>query len=474
MKLPGRQVLLKIISILAIDLFVYASVITLRTILFRADGGLLAALFFILITITGHLAGWYFRTKTPKLALRLAGSKFTRFLYFMLHIKNGTYFTAAAAAWTAMVLPLLATLFIYDGLGIFRILFEILLTILAYVISMKHSRLSSSQILRNNQIYAGFAVLAICLETTWFIKGLVYLRPWLFAASYFFILAFLIVKNQEDIDSNIFDRKHVEKSILPRNLRRFNTLSVCVVFLVIVLFFNLKKVVAYLLRVTVKLVFLIIEGILWLLSLLFPSQQGTVQNGGSSGEMGFLGESIELIRPWVNLLENTIKYFVIFYTAYRLISLILKKLPGLLRKIADWIKKLFSIKSGEGLPETTDYTDETERVKPVRERKLHSEIKKSMRKSRKDLKSVSDPVERVRYMYCSILHMLPLIGVRQEPSDTTLELIEKARSAVFVKELSPFTGIYNQVRYGEKIPDELMLKKAEAHYGKIAEASDLK
>ncbi|MEN6315617.1 MAG: hypothetical protein ABFD25_15390 [Clostridiaceae bacterium] len=474
MKLPGRYILLKILSTAAIVSFAYAGAVTLRTVFFRDDGGLLSLSFFILIILAGHLAGWYFWSKTPKFALRLAGSKFTRFLYFMLHVKNGMYFTAAVAAWSAMVLPLLATLLIYGTDDLLRTLFEVLLSILAYMMALKYSKMSSTQILHKKRVYTGFAVLAACLEATYFMKDLAYLRPWMFAVSYFFILAFLITKNQEDIDSNIFDKKHVEKSILPRNLRRFNTLSVCTVFLVILLFFNFKKVVVYTLKITAKLIFMIIEGVLWLMSFLFPSQQGTSQNGGSSGTMDFLGKSIELINPIINLIENTIKYFVILYISYKLISFLLKKLPGFLRKVADWIKRLLSIKNGEGLLETADYSDETERVKPVRERRLHNEMKKKIKKSKKDLKSVSDPVERVRYMYSSILHMLPLVGVRQEPSDTTLELIVKTRSAVVVKGLSPFTGIYNQVRYGGKIPDDGMLKEAEAHYEKVTEATDVK
>ena len=474
MKLPGRFILLRILAAVAIGAFVYAGAVTLRAVLFDADGGLFALLLFAIIVLSGNIAGWYFWKKTPKFAVRLVSSKFASFLHFMLHVKNGINLTMSVAAWSAMLIPLLATLLIYRKAGLWRILFEMLLTVVAYIMSLKHSSMSSMQILQKNQVYTGFFVMAVCLETTYFIKNIAYLRPWLFAACYYFILAFLITRNQEDIDSNIFDKKHVEKSILPRNLRRFNTYSVCVVFLVILLFFNFKKVVSAILQFILKLIFYIMKGFLWLMSALLPIQQGASQGGGSQQEMGFFGEGIALINPFKNLLANTVKYFVIIYISYRLLVFLWRKIPKLVRRVVEWIKRLLSIKKGSDLPDTEDYKDETERVKPVRERRIHSEMKRRMRKSKKDLKGVSDPVERVRYLYSSILHMLPLLGVKHEISDTTMELLRKASPQAVVTELSPLTRIYNQVRYGGKIPDALMLEEAEGHYKKVADAANVK
>ena len=474
MRLSWRFISLKILAAMAMGIFVYAGAITLRAALFGADGGLFALLFFAMVILSGHLSGWYFWTKTPKFALHMASSKFASFLYFMLHIKNGTYFTAAVAAWLALLLPLMASLLLYRQYGFWRILFEILLTMLAYIMSLKHSRLSFAQILQKNQVYIGFIILAVSLEVSYFMKDIFYLRPWLFGASYFFILAFLIIKNQEDIDNNIFNKKHVEKSILPKNLRRFNTLSVCVVFLVILLFFNFKTIVSTILRMAVKLIFFIMEGVLWILSLIFPSSQGGTQQGGAPQGFDFFGESTELINPLKNLLSNTIKYFIILYITYRLLAFLYRKIPGLVRRAIEWIKRILSIKKGEVSLETMDYRDETETVKPVRKHENHGEMKKKMRKSRRDLRSVTDPVERVRYMYSSILHMLPLLGVQREPSDTTMELVRKTSSVEIVKELSPFTGIYNQVRYGGKVPDALMLDEAEGHYDKVADLYGIK
>lgn len=483
MKPFGRPLLLRILATTAIGSSVYAGAVTLRTSLFGMNGGLFALLLFVMTMLIGHLAGWQLLGKTPEFASYMAVSKFARFFSFMLHIKDGAHVIMNAAAWSTVLLPLLAVLLIYRSYGIWRIIFEMLLAMVAYIMSLKHSRLASAQIMQKAAVYFSFIVLAVCLEAPYFLKNLAYLRPWLFAASYFFILAFLIIKNQEDIDSNIFDKKHVEKSILPRNLRRFNTVSVCVVFLVIILFFNLKEVVKYILFLLGRLTILIIKGVLWILSCIMPSSQGDLQQGEAApNAFDFFGESAELVYPFKNLISNTIKYFIILYVTYRLLVILKRKIPGLVRRIVGWLQKILSIKKGQKSFETMDYNDETETIKPTRKHDNKREVKKKMRKSRLNLRSISDPAERVRQMYSTILQMLPLLGVRLYKCDTTMEIAGKTAASGEVvtasrevaKEFLPFTAIYNQVRYGDTVPDSGMLKEAEVHFEKAVEVIERK
>lgn len=87
MKLPKRIHLLKILATAAISAFVYVGAVTLRTALFGIDGGFFTLLLFVLIMFLGHLAGGLFFGDAPLFTLRVAGSKFVRFLSFMLYIK---------------------------------------------------------------------------------------------------------------------------------------------------------------------------------------------------------------------------------------------------------------------------------------------------------------------------------------------------------------------------------------------------
>ncbi len=468
MKFPVRFTLLKILAVSAAGIAFYSGTVTVRVVLFGIDGGLFSFLLFACILLSGHLAGGIFLSETPGFALKTAKTKSAGFLSFMLHIKNGARFMSAAAAWLIVLLPILASWAIYNRYGVWRVVFEAFIAAIAYGMALKHSQLAFMQIMGNATVYTGFIVLAVCLEIPYFKSDMTYLRPWLYAASYLFIFTYLILRNQEDIDSNIFDKKHIEKSILPKNLRRFNTLSVCVVFLAVVLFFNLKPVILYMLHILGRFVMVAASGILWLMSLLFPQQEFVPQAGEAPQAFSFFGNAVEPVRPFRNLMYNIAKNFVILYAAYRLLLIAVRRFPALVRKISGLIKKLLSLQKGSAPFENSDYSDEAETVKPVREQRR--QVRKRLKGSRKDLKSITDPVDRVRYMYASLLVMLKLAGIRAEKSDTAAEILKKSISSGFIlNELVPFTTIYNQVRYGGRIPDKEMLIRAEGLFNGVAD-----
>jgi hypothetical protein len=471
-KRPLYSALLKILATSAIGAFLYAVVLTLRAALFGTAGGFLPAAGFALAMGFGYLAGRRLLRSTPPFAIRISAARPVKFVLFMLGAKDAAGSVAAVTAWLLALLPLLAAFLAFAGSGFLRLPFELFVVILAYATALKHSLQPFSRIMSNYKAYAGFVFLALCLESLHFLESISYLRPWLLVISYYYILIYLLAKNQEDIDSNIFDKKHIEKSILPRNLRRFNTFWVCMLFLAVVLLFNLKPVIIWLLRLAAQISVFIISAVFWLASLLF-TPTSTMESGGAATDPGFFGAAVEAIRPLQNLLSNTVKNAVLFYLAYRLLLSLAKWIPVLLRKLAEQIRRLFSFRKGEHSYETADYSDETETVKPVQEQEQKRSLKKKMKKSSRTLKGITDPVERVRFMYGSILSMLPLLGVRTEQSDTTADILKKASvSPQISDELAPFTGIYNCVRYGEQVPDGAALQRAEGHFDKAVEVLD--
>lgn len=466
LKRPGYSVLLKILASAAVGSFLYAAAVTIRTVVFSKDGGLPAAVIFLLTLLMGHFAGGIFLGKTPAFAIKASVFKPVKFLSFMLELKDTAYSVSAAVAWALISVPLLLTGIIYSQAGSFRMIFELFAAALAYSAALKQSQLSFPRIMSNVAAYTGFAVLALALETMNLLKSVAYLKPWVLAISYFFILAYFILKNQEEIDKNIFDKKHIEKSILPRNLRRFNTFWVSIIFVVLLLVFNLQPIVVKLLKLFITLSLYFAAAIGWILDHIFhfgsvPRQSGAVNPND------FFGSTAETIHPLKNLISNILKYSVMMYLAYRLLLLMGKGIPGLIKKISKLLEKLFHIKQGKNSFETTDYSDVTETVKPMRESEQRRQLKKKIRRSSRAIKSITDPVEKVRAMYASILNILPECGIRPEQSDTTAEILKKASvSSDISSELSPFTGIYNQVRYGEQIPDAGILTAAEGHYNK--------
>ena len=154
-----------------------------------------------------------------------------------------------------------------------------------------------------------------------------------------------------------------------------------------------------------------------------------------------------------------------------MILAVIRIAPKVLRRLAKLMKKLFSLERGDKADTNSDYIDETETVIPERRQKNDIAANRSVRAGRKDLRRIKDPVLRVRYMFSIIHKMLPAAGVQPDRSDTPAELVKKAGASQNVSDgLSPFAAVYNQVRYGEKIPDREMLDNAELNFNKALEA----
>jgi hypothetical protein len=215
-----------------------------------------------------------------------------------------------------------------------------------------------------------------------------------------------------------------------------------------------------------KLALLLAQFFLWIISQIFPLQEHAQQKHSAMQNFGMGTGPVDPLR---NLLGNIVKNFVLLYVAYRLVLAALRRLPGLVHRIPELLRKLFSIQRGKSISENSDYSDVTETVRPVRGQERR--VKKLVRRNRRSLAGISDPVERIRYMYASLLGLLPSVDIQHISSDTTLEILGKtARRPDISGELSPFTDIYNQVRYGGEIPDGSELQKAQRHYGRACEA----
>lgn len=467
MKLPQRHTLIKMLSVVAVDSVIYSAYTAIRSALFKEDGGLLAAILFVFTAACAYSAGTVLLEGKLSAAKRASATKAIKFISFMFNIKDSAGSISAVTAWLIMAVPAVLAFFVYNSCGIYRCLLELIYAIIIYIIALKQSRFTASRIMIKQAAWTCLVLIAACLELPYFLGDLTYLRKWFFASLYLFILAFLIVRNQDDIDDNIFSKKHIEKSILPKNLRRFNLASVLVIYIVILLAFNFKDIIIYLLNLLGELVKIIGKAILWILSL-FNNVLYVTQNDGIENNMQdlFQPEEAAQVSPLLNLMGNTLKYFVLLYIAYRLILLLIRIMPTLCRKIAGWIGRLFSISGEKDIArECLDYSDETEIVRPAE----HNRPKKFVRKTgggRRNLKGIKDPVEKVRFMYSGILAAVSEMGVDRSASDTTKEIAEKTSeiSSRTASPLSCFTDIYNEVRYGGLVPDETILEKSQEYY----------
>lgn len=477
MKLVRRSVILRILATVGVNLYVCSGFLTLRALLFGTHGGSKALLLYVLTGVSGFAAGRLLLGGTLSFLSAVSGSRAVKFISFMLNVKNRERFIAAFSAWILILLPLATATIIYGGSGASRALFELLPVMSAYIIALKQSRLGASQIMSNTSVYSGLFILVASLElaniSAIFFSDVRYLKPWLFGVSYFFIFAFLVVRNQEDIDANIFDKKHIEKSILPKNLRSFNTVAVSVVFVLILLMFNLKTVVMAIMRLIGQLSLLIMKFVVWLAEKLLPLNEAEQGNGPSNG--GLFDFGIQPISPVGNFILNIIRSFFLYYIIYRVILAIIRIIPKLSRRLAALMKKLLSLERGDKADTNSDYTDETETVLPGKSKNSPAAVRKIAGRGRKDLRRINDPVLKIRYMFSFILKMLPAAGIRPDRSDTPAELARKAQASQNISEgLSPFAAIYSQVRYGEMVPDRETLDNAELNFNKALDAMEHK
>ncbi|HEX2944712.1 MAG TPA: DUF4129 domain-containing protein [Clostridia bacterium] len=478
MKLVRRSVILRILAVVGVNLYICAGFFTLRASLFGTYGGLIPLLLFFAAGVSGFAAGRMLLGRMPAFLSAVSGLRAVKFITFMLNVKNRERFIAAFSAWIIVLLPLAVSIGLYGGSGPLRVLFELVPVTAAYIAALKQSRLGASQIMSNASVYSGFFILVLSLElaniSQNFFSDISYLKPWLFGVSYFFIFAFLVVRNQEDIDTNIFEKKHIEKSILPKNLRSFNTIAVCVVFVLIILLFNLKAVIMAIMQLIGNLAVLVMKFILWVVGKLF-SESGVEQDNGAPSGGALFGFGIQPVSPVGNLIFNIVRNFTLYYIVYRVVLAIIRIVPKVSRKLAELLKKLFSLERGDKSDTISDFVDETETVIPERKQKHAVGFNRSFSPVRKDLRRIKDPAMKVRYMFSIILKMLPAAGVQPDRSDTPAELVGKAGMPQSIAEgLSPFAAIYNQVRYGEKVPDRDMLDNAELNFNKAVDAMEHK
>jgi len=450
---------------LAVSSCICACTVTLRAWLFVNDGWPEALALYAFSIGIAYITGDIFQDNARWIRW-LSQAKTARFAAFMLNIGNTSRFVRSAASWAMMIVPAAAALVIYSRQSVLRILFELTVVIIAYITALRHSERAPGQVLRDTSLYAGLFFLTVCLELPFLIDGLSHLRPWYFGVMYFLIFSYMIIKNQEDIDRNIYDKKHVEKSVLPRNMRRFNTTLVCIVFLSVLLLFNFRSVVIWLLDLARKILGAVISAFLWLIRQVTPDM-GAPGEGLPEGSDGMFDAAMPPPSPLGGLIFNIFKYFIFFYLLYKLVFLAASKIPAIVSRIAGWLRKVFMIKGAEADNAESEYVDLTETVLPVREMAARSARPKK-RRTYRHLRKISDPVQRVRYMYGLILDTLVTRGVRLTASDTAVEIADKASSSEslpedFRDELRQFTAIYEHVRYGEKMPDKEMLSRAEAY-----------
>lgn len=326
----------------------------------------------------------------------------------------------------------------------------------------------------------GFFAYFSCIRATFFAKtGLpvfavlyaisvmsgtgLYRKPYFYTFLYMFILCLLVLKNQENLEF-VIKRRGVNLPEVTKGLRKFNAFSIALAYAAVLFIFNFHSIVVFALEILGKIFKWAAGVVLYILKLLMRHKGGTYEE-----YFGFEPfDPRPSPYPLVILLFNTVIYFILLFSLYKLIPVGLRKVKEFYRVMLDFINRLLSARLGKGERGGEEYKDVVEYGRLPERKRKHGAEKNQIGALMKQLKGTDDPGARIRMMYRIVLCLLSgKKGIEIRPSDTTGEIMGKAAEVeTLAAAMRSFTKVYDGVRYGEKNPGTDIVE-AERDYQEI-------
>ncbi len=462
METRTRIVIMKILSLTGVFTFVYPVIYVFRKLLFSTGGGFGSFAFFIGFLYAGFLAGL--------LIVREESAFFQKIAQFPLidiffEGKAKARNISAFAAYLTLVVPLACSFIAYRHEGIFRLLMEVPLACLIYFTGLRGYFMEYGRILSKQVMYTGAIIILFPVFTAYFNTSL-NARPFVVGCAYAFMVISMIVRNQDTLDT-LFLKKGVNMYDTVKRVRGFNVLIVIGIFLLALILFNFNDTVVVALN---GMLYILKRIAAFIIMLMMANPEPEFKGGNMPpppDQLPFANEEV-LIRPWSNFISNVLTYFVVMFLAYKLAFLLISKSRQIFSGIAALIRKLLNVVfPSYNKLETEDYSDEIETVKPE---KMISKVRlrPRIRAIRKNLRQISDPVEKIRYIYGAVLSMFAMKNIEISASDTTGEILRKVAHVEGVMDcFSEMTGIYEKIRYGDMLPKENDVQSFENGYDRM-------
>lgn len=308
-------------------------------------------------------------------------------------------------------------------------------------------------------------VTAYCIESIaaviffWAIK-VSYSRMVLVWGLFYLISCYALCQNQSNIDFMMARRKHRLEHLPDRVRGRSLKLTLVVIgigLICVLLAPQLGWLLEQLLNGLKYLLSLIVRLIAWLIPDSEPSEtvEETVpQNDGDMG--GLVGA--EQGSPWWDYIMWPAIIALICWLVYTYRDQIMRSLITFWRALRSKVKgALFSVPARAGLMADAEgeYEDEVVELEASELDEQDNAEKFRLRKWKKAVRlwrSEIDSPEKYRSGYRLALDWLSWKKVPVSPSDTPLELLEKAREVLPASDWETVTEWYNLIRYGEPDP----------------------
>ncbi|MDP4093332.1 MAG: hypothetical protein Q8920_08225 [Bacillota bacterium] len=446
--------ILKIASLAAVVSFLYTLEISLRYILFKSTGGLLGCSYPVIVFVTGCIAGSVLTAKGSELMTRLMSKPSAR-VFFQNDVQRWIF--EKSLTYSSVLVPVLFTIVLYAGSR--RILFETITAAVFYIWGITKHNKEYYQVLDRNNIVFGSSVSALALFLSEVVPGMGLITPNLFASAYIFVFILFITRNQFNLERNIYSRRGSDKSAASIEIKRRNIIFTAVIFSITVIIFNIRSIYEFMALVVRKIIAVI------LLTIYYPIKfvNGLLdKNGVQSTGLNDAASNLQHKSTKGSVFFEALYIVLLIAALHFIIKYIMKRRKRIsnffsrqLRAIINILRKL-TVKVNPTVyekPVILDYTDEVENI-----------TKSGMSRNRKgntrdgitygiNAKRIKNPVQKVRYIYCSLVNSLLDKNVGINKSDTARDIYIKANSYKDLgSDLDDITKLYEKVRYADNIP----------------------
>jgi len=443
-----RTYALKTTALLGLFSIIYPAINTVRALIFEVLGGWSCLLLAFIFTTAGFLAASVIVGDKSPIFMKLASSPA---IEFILGDRATSRFLSGLSVHIAVFIPIGVSLLIFQKSGPVRLVFEAVSAVVFYMAGVRANYKDYDEILDRQRMYAGFIVLTavaiVCSFKEIRMNSILY--------AYILTVTSMVVANQAKID-RVFLYMNRHLAGVSKDIRKFNVLSVLLLVGVTFLFLYFRDIMEFCLNVLNNLIRSGAALFFKLLASLFRSvpEKGYEQQPQALPPLQLMGEGGN--NPYVNMIFNILFAIALAFAGYKLLPVfvkaVFKAIKNILRKIWAYILNIMERTNREE-PETDEYNDEVEEI-----RRPGKALKKSrkmnyarLKRTLKGLRRLSDPVEKVRYIYGIILDMLNILETGIGKSDTPRDVCKKAELKGI--HISYIIDLYEKVRYGERIPD---------------------
>lgn len=356
-------------------------------------------------------------------------------------------------------LPAVTAVFLLPGIALKA--YVLVFTAVFYFTGYRAAKASDYSILTDKRIFIGIILCAASLILSLHIPELGKLFPTIAVLSSLFAIICLIVLNQRTLDYNIYVKRGVDASGVQKKLRSYNLRTVVLLPLIIAVLFNIKEIVIKLYAFAAFLTGKAFYYIFLAMSYIFPeSREG---NGGALNGQDILplpeegGRSI--FATILNIIVVVLFALAVIKLLPRMVRALVGKLKSLWGRLVRFLKAFFSKKETGMKIEFEEFVD---RIEIVRQRPDTHQKKAKSRVYLRNLKSVKDPIMRIRQIYRTIIeYYRDTLEITK--SNTAGEILKKSeRLGTPYFKLRKITNEYEKARYGGIPPTDDFLSESEA------------